>query len=146
MSFAKLVHNCRTSPPQYIFDELEAFDNDVKDAFTEFSQLVPDSIDWSRAQRSTGTGGIGLRSSARHAAAAFAASCVNTAPLQSNFFPALSEADVLAEAHLATAISSLPQSEAVAAWLEAGLGISQKTLSRSIDRAEADAECTQGTG
>ena len=74
-SFAKLVHNCRTSPPRYIHEELAAFDSDVKDAFVQFTQLVPDSAIWHRVQRSTGTGGLGLRSSERHAAAAFTASC-----------------------------------------------------------------------
>ena len=41
-SFAKLVHNCRTSPPDHILDELAEFDSDVKDSFVQFSQLFPD--------------------------------------------------------------------------------------------------------
>ena len=47
---------------------------------------------------------------------------------------------MLSEVHLLSAISSLPRADSVAASVEAGLGISQRSLSRSIDRAEADAE------
>ena len=106
----------------------------------QFTQLVPDSAIWHRVQRSTGTRGLGLRSSERHAAAAFTASCVNTASLQVQIYPVLSEADVFSEIHLSSAMTSLPRSESVAALVQEGIGISQRSLSRSIDRAEADAE------
>ena len=47
---------------------------------------------------------------------------------------------MLSEVHLASAISGLPRADSVAASVEAGMEISQRSLSRSIDRAEADAE------
>jgi len=138
--FAKLVHNSRTSPPSSILDELAAFDDDVKTAFVEFSQLTPDSPTWARAQRTTGTGGLGLRSSAKHAAAAFTASSINTATLQSKICPDMTEADVLSEPQLQEAIGRLPRSEALAALVAEGFGLSQRMLSRTIDRADADSE------
>ena len=58
-----------------------AFDAAVRDCFERFSCLHPDADQWLQATLSTESAGLGLRSMASHAGAAFLASRSACAPL-----------------------------------------------------------------
>ena len=141
-SYAKLMHNVRTWPSPAMAEELQGFDSDVRSAFSSLTHLAPDDLQWARAVRATGVGGLGLRSVKEHADAAFLASVASSTPMQHAIWPALSLADVLAEPPVQAALTALapmlPRSLALS--LANGEAVPQKLLSRAIDRGAHDAE------
>ena len=72
--FAKMVFSTRVVPPNKHHDAAVSFDAAVRDCFERFSCLHPEADHWLQATLSTESGGLGLRSMASHAGAAFLAS------------------------------------------------------------------------
>ena len=73
-SFCKLIHLARATPPSLCVDSLKSFDDEVRKCFASCLVLsIPDS-NWHQAQLSLSFGGLGLRSLALHAPAAFISS------------------------------------------------------------------------
>ena len=93
-----------------------------------------------RAQRSTGVGGLGLRSTAQHADTAFVSSSLSTASLQIDICPALSHEDALTEPFLLAAVQSLSLLECWQQAIGDRLLVSQKSVSRLIDRSAFGAD------
>ena len=79
--FAKMVFSTRVVPPNKHHDAAVSFDAAVRDCFERFSCLHPEADHWLQATLSTESGGLGLRSMASHAGAAFLASRSACAPL-----------------------------------------------------------------
>ena len=64
----------RTCSPRHIREVLAASDKVVFNAFEKIACFTPTSLQWQQATLSTSRGGLGLRSSAAHASAAYFAS------------------------------------------------------------------------
>eukprot|EP00666_Eupelagonemidae_sp_cell4sb_P002635 gene2635-biopygen4211 len=73
-SYGKVVHSMRVTPHDFHEDALGEFDARVRECFEGFTGLHPDDEQWRQATLGTRFAGLGLRSAADHAAAAFLAS------------------------------------------------------------------------
>ena len=71
---ARIVHSLRCTPPQAHQGALVEFDLAVRSCFSSFSGIHLDHTQWEQAGRSFAQAGLGLRSAARDAAAAYLAS------------------------------------------------------------------------
>jgi hypothetical protein len=72
--YCKCVYLSRTTPPGFIQDELRLIDAEIRSCFERMSGLQVTDVAWSQAQLPVSDAGLGLRSSARHCAAAFISS------------------------------------------------------------------------
>ena len=72
--FCKMVYSIRAVPASFHAEALRSFDAHVRTCFEQFSCLHPDDEQWTQATLSTASGGLGLRSLAKHCHAAFLAS------------------------------------------------------------------------
>ena len=79
--FCKLVYSTRTVPGLVHQDELLKFDDCVRNTFGAITGLRPDEAQWGQASRGFAFGGLGLRSCAKHANAAYTASRSQTLDL-----------------------------------------------------------------
>eukprot|EP00660_Eupelagonema_oceanica_P019686 gene19686-biopygen5325 len=73
-SFGKIVFSARVTPYDCHGGALADFDNAVRRCFERFSGLFPPDRNWQLATLATRLGGLGLRSAARHAPAAYLSS------------------------------------------------------------------------
>eukprot|EP00660_Eupelagonema_oceanica_P019390 gene19390-biopygen10461 len=73
-SFGKIVYSARVTPFDCHGTALTDFDDCVRRCFERFSGLFPSAWNWRLATLATRLGGLGLRSAARHAPAAYVAS------------------------------------------------------------------------
>ena len=73
-SFGKLVYSMRVVPHRKHNTALRCFDNAVRDCFESFLSCSFSDSEWSLATLSTKMGGVGLRSTENHSAAAFLSS------------------------------------------------------------------------
>ncbi len=80
-SFGKMVYSARVTEYGTHADALADWDGRVRKCFEGFSGLHPNDTQWQRAGWAVRNGGLGLRSVARHAAAAWVASRSATLPL-----------------------------------------------------------------
>ena len=76
--FCKLVYSARTVPGSMHFDELLRYDRNVCTALGTLTGLRRNEAQWGQATRGFAFAGLGLRSSARHAHAAYTASRTQT--------------------------------------------------------------------
>ena len=74
--FAKLVHSMRCTPFDNHLEQLETFDAKVRATFGEFAGFCSSDAEWDQATLAVRFAGLGLRKTARHAAAAFLSSVV----------------------------------------------------------------------
>jgi len=72
--FCKMVYSVRVVPASFHADALQTFDAQVRACFEQFTCLHPDDTQWAQATLGTDSGGLGLRSLAKHSNAAFLAS------------------------------------------------------------------------
>ena len=78
-SYGKLVYSMRVTPWESHERQLAEYDNAVRECFASFTGLHLSAAQWRQAGRGLWCGGLGLRSTATHAPAAFLASCRATA-------------------------------------------------------------------
>ena len=69
-----MVFSIRAVPASFHAEALHAFDAQVRACFEQFTCLYPDDEQWMQATLPTASGGLGLRSIAKHSFAAFLAS------------------------------------------------------------------------
>ena len=132
-----MLHSMRCNPVTAQTMALDMFDGMLRRSFGDFTGLHLTAAQWQQASLGLAHGGLGLRSTSQHAAAAFLASWASTmtfaAELDATF--SLDEAkacpDVLAA--LAAFNAQLPASQAIS--LDTALGHKQKALSQMIDLA-----------
>ena len=72
--FCRLNHIARATPPSFSFKALQLFDEDVRRCFSSSTGIDASDAAWQQAQLSLSRGGLGLRSLAHHASAAFISS------------------------------------------------------------------------
>ena len=78
LSFARFVYSARTAPPSLRSGELAAYDDIARKSFAASTSAIPRYASWALATRGFWRGGLGLRSAAGHAGAAYVASCAAT--------------------------------------------------------------------
>ena len=80
-SYCRMVYSTRVTPPMGLAPALQSFDTAVRGCLEAgcSGPLTPEA--WMQASLSTRSGGLGLRSVARHSVAGYAASLLATAPL-----------------------------------------------------------------
>ena len=71
LSFCKYVYIARTTPPALVRDALKRCDDDIIQCFSRFAALQLSPAVIAQARLSLSMGGIGLRASHQHCAAAF---------------------------------------------------------------------------
>jgi len=87
-SHAKLTYNCRGTPSDAHLAELSTFDSKVRETFAKTTGLLVNDKAWKQATLGFRNAGLGLRSTARHAAAAYLASAAGSRKLCSQVDPA----------------------------------------------------------
>ena len=145
--FARMLHSMRCNPVTAQTMALDMFDGMLRRSFGDFTGLHLTAAQWQQASLGLAHGGLGLRSTSQHAAAAFLASWASTltsaAELDATF--SLDEAkacpDVLAA--LAAFNAQLPASQAIS--LDTALGHKQKALSQMIDLAAWEMQLAHST-
>ena len=80
-SFCKLVYSSRVVPHSMHRAALHTFDQAVRDSLENCLSVSFSEEDWSLASLSSKVGGLGLRSSSKHCAAAFLASSISSEDL-----------------------------------------------------------------
>ncbi|CAK9061121.1 unnamed protein product [Durusdinium trenchii] len=124
---------------------LDMFDGMLRRSFGDFTGLHLTAEQWIQASLGLAQGGLGLRSTSRHAAATFLASRASTltsaAELDGGF--SIDEAKACPDvcAALAAFNTHLPPSQAIA--LDAALAHKQKALSTMLDSAAWDTQLAQ---
>ena len=69
VSFCKLVHLARFTPPFIVAEGFKYFDNDVRHCFALCTGVDTTNSSWEQAQLRLSRGGIGLRNLSDHSAA-----------------------------------------------------------------------------
>jgi len=89
-SFCKLGYSARVVPPTAHTASLLAMDDAVRTCLEQLSGCSPSDDSWRQAQLKLNKGGLGLRSAAKHAAAAYIASRAKSADLCRRLYPGYS--------------------------------------------------------
>ena len=84
----KVMYAMRTTRPDWIVDELVAYDSTLRETFESATGLALSGSQWSQATLALNNGGLGLRSAALHASAAYLASRSATWELCKSMDPA----------------------------------------------------------
>ena len=125
VGFCKLAHLARGTPPSQAISALEAFDHNIRAAFSKCTVLDTSNQAWQQAELNLGTGGLSMRSLSRHSPAAYIASLSS------------SGAGPLSQEHLIHAVelfnSLVPSSEVVSMKEVLTSRIHQSVLSNKID-------------
>ena len=83
----KVTHALRTSPPDAISASTTSFDDSVRNCLEKVCQASIDDTSWKQACLPIRDGGLGLQSASHTAAAAFVASCTESAPTVKRLHP-----------------------------------------------------------
>ena len=132
VSYCKLVHLARTTPPSLSCESLKFFDEEVRRCFsTCIAADIPDDH-WKQAQLSLGFGGLGFRSLSYHSCAAFISS------LSSSGFGSASNHHLLSAISKFNALVSPTEAITVESVLSSPL--SQHALCKKLDDHLFDVE------
>ena len=141
LSFAKLVYSARTVPPSLHSGELTAYDDIVRNTFAASTSVITPDANWALATRGFWCGGLGLRSAAGHAGAAYVASCAATRHLCREVDPGFMWEAEQDGSELRTALDALnarlPASSRVDPTTDEWPR--QQALSKALDQADHDA-------
>ena len=105
--FARLVYAIRCSPAGGSFDQLEAMDSRIREAFVTITRLPMDQEAWARAQRGGSAGGSGIRSMVRDSPCAFISSVLAAVLLQERMAPGTELADIMGDPAFQPALRAL---------------------------------------
>eukprot|EP00666_Eupelagonemidae_sp_cell4sb_P003260 gene3260-biopygen28230 len=132
-SYGKIVHSMRVTPHDFHEDALREFDARVRECFDGFTGLHPD--DERQATLGIRFAGLGLRSAADHAAAAFLASRSASHSLCRDIDPAfvwdVAQAGSPAARAMLSVNARLPESERVSPSVSL---LKQQLLSQALDK------------
>jgi len=136
-SHAKLTYNTRGTPADFHQQQLEAFDKEVRLTFARAVGVCPDDKVWKQATLGLKQAGLGLRSTARHAPAAYLASAASCQKLCAEVDPGFQFTLEDNRSHAGRALEVLNSERLPTQKLtvEAALRCKQKTLSQALDTA-----------
>lgn len=139
-SFCRLTYSTRVTPRSLHSSALKTYDDAVREGFSGAAGLLLPDDSWSRAQLSARHGGIGFRSSAQHADAAFVSSIASASALGARIDPGFDVSchafQAVLDPSLQSLRSKLPPSFRLESWLDEGR--SQRELSSAIDSASVE--------
>ena len=139
-SYVRMVHSMRCNPPQAQCSALQSFDGMVRRCFAGFTGIHPTASQWRQAELGFAQAGLGLRSTAAHAPAAYLASLGSCLSACAELDPSFSTDTMLQDAEVTAALhalnAQLPGNRAMT--LEAVLASKQRDLSQHIDSATWD--------
>ena len=140
--FARLVYAIRCSPAGGSFDQLEAMDSRIREAFLTITRLPMDQEAWARAQRGGSAGGLGIRSLVRDSPCAFISSVLASMPLQERMAPGTELADIMGEPAFQHALRALRGALPLPLVEEilAGKAVPQRVLTRAMDANALEGE------
>ena len=139
-SYTKLAYSMRVTPPAAHADALQEFDSRVRASLELIGGLQPTDRAWQQATLRVAAGGLGLRSAAKHAPAAYIASASSC----SEACAALSHQYVLDLAHPAAQYNATVAPDA--ALPPQPVPVRQQELSSAIDAAERQALIASSAG
>ncbi|CAE7837342.1 unnamed protein product [Symbiodinium sp. KB8] len=138
--YARVVHSMRCNPPLYQHMALQAFDTMVRSCFAGFTGIHPTAEQWRQAELGLAQAGLGLRSAAVHAPAAYLASLGTSLPACAELDRSFTAGPVVGGPEVTAALlalnARLPGNRAMAR--EAALGSKQRELSMRVDSAGWD--------
>ncbi|CAE8622584.1 unnamed protein product [Polarella glacialis] len=143
----KVTHSMRTTPPHLQNSAFGSFDSAVRKAFCSVTSLLPNNNQWGQACRGFWFAGLGLRSAALHAEAAFLASACASRELCHALDPAFSLRANSPSADfgfsLAAYNSKLPESRRLQP--QAVAGRRQQALSSALDETGHEARLAEAS-
>ena len=132
-----MLHSMRCNPPNAQTIALDMFDGMVCRSFGDFTGLHLNASQWDQASLGLAHGGLGLRSTSKHSAAAFLASWASSlhtaSDLDASFSVEEAKANPDVAAALATFNSQLAPTEPLT--LEVAMASKQHALSHLLDEA-----------
>jgi hypothetical protein len=134
-SFCKVGYSIRVVPPSLHREALATMDISIKSCAEQVVGCILEEPSWKQAQLALATGGVGLRSCARHAAAGFIASRATCGTLCSGMYPPFNDdnpSGVLASA-VQSFNSEIPESLRLRSADD--LRQNQKALSNRIEQS-----------
>ena len=138
--YARVVHSMRCNPPLYQHMALQAFDTMVRSCFAGFTGIHPTAEQWRQAELGLAQAGLGLRSAAVHAPAAYLASLGTSLPACAELDRSFTAGPVVGGPEVTAALlalnARLPGNRAMAR--EAALDSKQRELSMRVDSAGWD--------
>lgn len=145
--FAKLVHSMRCNPPDAQQAALRMFDGMVRRSFGDLTGLHPTGMQWQQASLGLGHAGLGLRSTAKHASAAYLASLGEASTAAQDLDTAFSAEDLRSSHDVRAALAALnanlhPQDQIS---FEAASHSKQHDLSLKLDLAGWQEQLGQAT-
>ena len=132
---ARIVHSIRCTPPAAHPDALTAFDLKVRSCFSSLSGIHLDSAQWEQANRSFAQAGLGLRSAARDASAAYLASVGSTSGRAADLHPVHANQSPSYQAAVQDALSSFNTLVPVPLSADTALSKTQRALTQLADKA-----------
>ena len=141
--YARLVHSMRCNPALYQHLALQAFDTTVRRCFAGFTGIHPTAEQWRQAELGLAQAGLGLRSAAAHAPAAYSASLGASLSACAELDRSFAAAPVVAGPEVAAAVlalnAKLPGNRAVT--LEAALASTHSVSSPCASTRLAGTPC-----
>ena len=141
--YARLVHSMRCNPALYQHLALQAFDTTVRRCFAGFTGIHPTAEQWRQAELGLAQAGLGLRSAAAHAPAAYLASLGASLSACAELDRSFAAAPVVAGPEVAAAVlalnAKLPGNRAVT--LEAALASTHSMSSPCASTRLAGTPC-----
>lgn len=123
------------------------FDGMVRRCFGDFSGIHPTDLQWDQATRGLRFGGLGLRSTSSHAAAAYIASVGSSleacAAIDATFSVTAAKAAPPLHQAVAAFNTSIPATEALS--VETALALKQRDLSRHLDIASWNSQLARSS-
>lgn len=142
-----MVHSMRCNPPGAHELALNMFDGMVRRCFGDFSGIHPTDLQWAQATRGLRFGGLGLRSTSSHAAAAYIASVGSSleacAAIDATFSVTAAKAAPPLHQAVAAFNTSIPATEALS--VETALALKQRDLSRHLDIASWNSQLARSS-
>ncbi len=137
-SFCRVAYSTRVVPPQAHQRALDEYDGTVRRTFSSATGVLLDDGGWARAQLSARLGGLGLRSAARHAEAAYLSSLASAMDLAARIDEAFDADSIGVDVTpaLQRLNEKLPPDKRVDVLTAEAPG--QRSLSESIDSAQLE--------
>ena len=136
----RLVHTMRCAPPLAQDPALVDFDSSVRGCFSSFTGLHLDTAQWGQASRGFAFGGLGLRSTASDAPAAYLASIGGALPWCQHLDAHYMDAPLQQQPSVLHALEAYNRHFVAGSQvsLDQALHTKQKALTAAIDRASWD--------
>ena len=143
--YTRMVHSMRCTPPASQNRALAEFDAHARQCFGSLTRIHLTTAQWAQALRGFSQAGLGLRSSARHAPAAFLASVGASLSACADLDAGFSQLEALASSDVVDALTALNASLDDGISLQQAVASKQHDLSKLLDAASWNAQLGHAT-